>query len=387
MITIAGCQINEYEQKIYEDLAPYDWDKIYLSFQEEMTMFSNAVHLVKHTPVEKMPVIAGCEPAQYVPVLKIIERIYDSIERLEQVPTQPLRAPGGETPINAEVQGFAKTQGIDLVGFTTLENAWVFPFSDHWTYPQRYQPITDNHVICLGMEMSHDVFHSDHWPDLETLCEAMQTYAKLGEAVEKITEFIRGLGYKARGHHPYAGDFLYSAHAVKAGLGQLGAHGLVLTKKYGPRQRFAAITTNAPIRITKPRDLGVDALCTQCMRCVKTCPMKALPPFKVRWRGTLKWKINSNLCWPYFTANNGCGLCLIVCPWNKKDAWYHRIAAEGVKLSGLFRWSLLKIDDLFYWRKASTNPQRNVPKPKAGPMSFASMLEVLGKERLDKKPS
>jgi ferredoxin len=237
------------------------------------------------------------------------------------------------------------------------------------------------------MEMSHEAFHNNRFPGLETLFEAIQTYAKLGEAVEKITEFIRKLGYEARGHHPYAGNFLYSAHAVKAGLGQLGAHGLVITKKYGPRQRFAAITTNAPIRITEPCNLGVDDLCTQCMRCVHTCPVKALPPGKVYWRGILKWKLNSKRCWPYFIAHNGCGLCLIVCPWNKKNTWYHWIAAEGVKWSGLFRWLLLKIDDLFYWKNASTNPRRNVPQPEAGPLSFAAMLEVMGKERLDTKHS
>lgn len=384
---IAGCQINEYEQKMDEDLAPYDWDKIYLSFKEEMTMFQNVVYLVKNTPEEKMPVIAGCEPSQYLPVMKIIERIHDSIKRLEEVPRQSSHVAKTAPPINTAVKEFAKSQGIDLVGFTTLENAWVFPCSNHWTYPQRYQPITYAYVISLGMEMSHDVLNINHFPDLETLFEALQTYAKLGEAVEKITEFIRGLGYEARGHHPYAGDFLYSAHAVKAGLGQLGANGLVLTKKYGPRQRFAAITTNAPIHITEPCDLGVDDLCTKCMRCVNTCPVKALPPFKVNWRGTLKWKLNSRRCWPYFTANNGCGLCLVICPWNKKDTWYHRIVSEGVQRSGLFRWLILKIDDFFYWREASTNPRRDVPRPQAGPLSFAAMLEVIGKERLDKKHS
>lgn len=384
---IAGCMINEYEQKMYDELLPYDWDNIYLSFKEEMTMFHNVVHLAKNTPEESMPTIAGCEPSEYLPLMKTIERIYDSIKRLEEVPTQALHPPKVAVPINSKIREFAKTQEIDLVGFTPLEPAWVFPSSDNWTYPQTHQPIKYNHVISLGMEMSHDVLNINHFPDVETLYEALQAYARLGEAVERITEFIKELGYQARGHHPYAGDFLYSAHAVKAGLGQLGAHGLVLTKKYGPRQRFAAITTDAPMKVTEPCDLGVDELCRKCMRCVDICPTKALVPHKVSWRGTLKWKLNSKRCWPYFVANNGCGLCLLVCPWNKDDSWYHRLASNGVKWSGFFRWILLKIDNLFYWKDANTNPRNNKMKPKESPLNFAKMLELMGKERIDKRTS
>ena len=33
---LAGCRINDYEQKLYDQLLPYDWDDIYRSFKEEM---------------------------------------------------------------------------------------------------------------------------------------------------------------------------------------------------------------------------------------------------------------------------------------------------------------------------------------------------------------
>jgi ferredoxin len=380
---MAGCKINECEQKIYDDLLPYNWDSTYLSFKEEMTMFHNVVHLVKNTPEDKMPTIAGCAPDQYLPLMKSLERIYDSIKRLEEVPEKSLQAPKETLPINSRIKKEAKSLGIDLIGFTTLEPDWVFPFSNNWTYPQTHQKITCGNVISLGMEMSHDVLNINHFPDAGTLFEAIQNYAKLGEVVEKLAEFIRGLGYQARGHHPYAGDFLYSAHAVKAGVGQLGANGLVLTQKYGPRQRFAAITTDAPVTLTEPCDLGVDELCYRCMRCVNTCPTRALVPSKINWRGTLKWKLNSKRCWPYFVANNGCGLCLLVCPWNKENTWYHQLTATGVKWSGIFRRIILNIDDIVYWRNARTNPRKNKMKPLDEPLNFAKMLEVMGKERLD----
>jgi reductive dehalogenase len=377
---LAGCTINDYEQKLYDQLLPYDWDDIYLSFKEEMLMFQNVVHLIKNTPEDRLPAIGNCEPGQYVPLMKTLERIYDSIKRLEAPAEHPAQPPEEKVPVNVKVKACAQSQGIHLTGFTTLEPSWVFPASDNWTFPQTHQPIGYTNVIALGMEMNPAVFSSNHSPGVETLFEALLTYAKLGEAVEKITGFIRELGYQARGHHPYAGDFLYSAHAVKAGVGQLGANGLVLTQKYGPRQRFAAITTDAPITVTKPRNLGVNDLCYKCMRCVTTCPTGALSPGKVNWRGTVKWKLNHKRCWKYFIANNGCGLCLIVCPWNKEDSWYHRLAATGVTRSGLFRRMILTIDNLFYWRGAATNPRNGTVKPQEGPVSFAAMLEIMGKE-------
>lgn len=377
---LAGCRINDYEQKLYDQLLPYDWDDIYRSFEEEMIMFHNVVNLAKHTPEDMLPTIGSCEPSQYLPLMKMLEKVYDSIKRLEAPTENPAQQPREKISVNEKVTACAQNQGIHLIGFTTLEPSWVFPSSDNWIFPQTHQPIPHTHVISLGMEMSHAVFNSNHFPDGETLYEALRIYAKLGEAVENITAFIRGLGYKARGHHPYAGDFLYSAHAVKAGVGQLGANGMVLTERYGPRQRFAAITTDAPITMTQPRNLGVDDLCYKCMRCVTTCPVGALSPGKVNWRGTVKWKLNHKRCWKYFIANNGCGLCLMVCPWNKEDSWYHRFAAAAVVRSGLLRTLILAIDNRFYWRRAATHPRNSRVKPKESPLSFAVMLEIMGKE-------
>jgi ferredoxin len=378
---LAGCKINELEQKMYDNLLPNDWDEIYLSFKEEMIMFHNAVHLLRNTPEDTLPIIDNCEPGQYLPLMKTIERVYESIKRLEVLSKNHEQPPIKKEPINSEVTKFAQTQGIHLIGFTRLEPSWVFPSSENWTYPQTHQPIEHNNVVSLGMEMNHEIFNINRFPGVATLFEALQTYDRLGEAVEKVTEFIRELGYRARGHHPYAGDFLYSAHAVKAGVGQLGANGMVLTQRYGPRQRFAGITTDAPIITTKSRDLGVDDLCYKCMRCVTTCPTGALTPVKINWRGTLKWKLNHKRCWKYFIANNACGLCLIVCPWNKEDSWYHQLAATGVTWSGFLRTMILAIDNRFYWRHAATNPRNNIVKPKEEALSFATMLEIIGKER------
>jgi hypothetical protein len=52
----------------------------------------------------------------------------------------------------------------------------------------------------------------------------------------------------------------------------------------------------------------------------------------------------------------------------------------GVARSGLFRRMILAIDNQFFWRSARTNPRNSTVKPEKGPLSFAAMLEIMGKE-------
>ena len=98
---LAGCKINTLEQKLYDQLLPYDWDDIYLSFKEEMIMFQNAVHLLKNTPEDKLPTIGDCEPGQYLPVMKTLEKVYDSIKRLEAPAKNPKEPPKLKAPTPA----------------------------------------------------------------------------------------------------------------------------------------------------------------------------------------------------------------------------------------------------------------------------------------------
>ena len=154
----------------------------------------------------------------------------------------------------------------------------------------------------------------------------------------------------------------------------------VLSKQFGPRNRFAAITTDAPVRLTEFKDLGVDKVCNSCMRCVKACPTGALVPYKINWRGTLRWKIHERRCFKNYIENNACGICLNVCPWNKEYTWQHRAASEMIKWSGLFRKLLLAFDDHYYWKKSPLHPRNRKNIPASEPVSFKMLLETFGGE-------
>ncbi|MCK5806469.1 MAG: epoxyqueuosine reductase, partial [Lentisphaeria bacterium] len=61
--------------------------------------------------------------------------------------------------------------------------------------------------------------------------------------------------------------------AVRAGLGEIGFNGEILTPQYGPRQRFQLILTDAPL---DPTPMLEKPVCDMCMACVEICPLGAL---------------------------------------------------------------------------------------------------------------
>lgn len=66
-------------------------------------------------------------------------------------------------------------------------------------------------------------------------------------------------------------DFDYAA--VACGLCELGYNGLPLSKKFGSRQRFHMIITDAELPATP---LLTESVCSGCMSCVAACPLGAV---------------------------------------------------------------------------------------------------------------
>jgi ferredoxin len=75
------------------------------------------------------------------------------------------------------------------------------------------------------------------------------------------------------------GSFDLRYAAVVAGLGQLGANGLVINERLGSRIRLGAVITSAKIEADEPFEFGsnLPEFCVECgFRCVKACPASAL---------------------------------------------------------------------------------------------------------------
>jgi len=75
-------------------------------------------------------------------------------------------------------------------------------------------------------------------------------------------------------------DFEFAAQA--AGLAELGLGGFLLTKEYGPRQRFSLLLTDAEL---EPDPVFKKQVCGDCKACVAACPLGAIDASKLSKRG------------------------------------------------------------------------------------------------------
>jgi len=104
--------------------------------------------------------------------------------------------------------------------------------------------------------------------------------------------------------------------AVEAGLGILGKSRLLITPRFGPRQRVAAVITDAVLnpdkKITK-NEAG--KLCPpSCQACIKACPGKALSNEGIAWEKCNEVIKPHNSMYGY----SACSQCMIACPAGKK---------------------------------------------------------------------
>jgi epoxyqueuosine reductase QueG len=117
--------------------------------------------------------------------------------------------------------------------------------------------------------------------------------------------------YKA-GYTGFIPCFNHMAVAIAAGLGKLGACGVILTPKYGARQRWVSLVTEVPLHFgTKmKKEICLEKQTSDsCSKCIDACPRKAISLD----RGT-----DVRSCWIHWTRlrdqGSGCGVCIKVCP-------------------------------------------------------------------------
>lgn len=114
------------------------------------------------------------------------------------------------------------------------------------------------------------------------------------------------------------GEFPHKTAATRAGLGWIGRHCQLVTRRFGPWIRLGTVFSDIEIPCGPPIERN---FCGRCMRCVEACPAKALKgndwyPGMPREelldvRVCDKWKKDH-----YFQYHKGhnCGICSAVCP-------------------------------------------------------------------------
>ena len=208
-----------------------------------------------------------------------------------------------------ELHKYAQSVGADEIGFAVVPQEWVF----------KDTAIRYTQAIVLVMEMNKE--RMDLAPNPDTAVMVHETYNQLGQVSNKIADWLRERGYAAHAGHPLGGMALYPPMAQAAGMGWRGISGLVITPRFGPRVRLAAVFTeieNLPIYDGDEHAWVLD-FCEACLRCVRDCPPDAFYDSPIHHENGLVTVLDNGICFPYFVKYHGCSICIKVCPFNKSE--------------------------------------------------------------------
>ena len=150
------------------------------------------------------------------------------------------------TEMSREIKHVAKVFGADLVGITAYDERWVYTHAysrQGETEKEQELPTDLPNVIVIVQEMDRDL--------IETVPSALSgTATGVGYSQDSLVllglaQYVINLGYRAVA--TMNDTALAIPYALKAGLGEYGRHGLLITKEFGPRVRIGKIFTDLPL--------------------------------------------------------------------------------------------------------------------------------------------
>jgi epoxyqueuosine reductase len=247
-------------------------------------------------------------PGQMLPIMiPTLMGINKSLKSLADNPANPKTRAAPE--LIDEIRALAKRNGASSIGFTKVSPKWVF----------QKKAIAFDHAIVFAMEMDKE--RMDTAPSVSCMKTVMETYRDQGRLANKIAAWLRKRGFGAHAGHPLMGLALYPPMAQAAGLGWMGLNGIIITPEHGPRVRLAAVFTsieNLPFNEGNDHT-WVESFCDSCRMCIKQCPPQALFGEPVLHDNGRLTYIENKLCFPYFSENYGCSVCVRVCPFNQQS--------------------------------------------------------------------
>jgi epoxyqueuosine reductase QueG len=189
-----------------------------------------------------------------------------------------------------------------------------FPSAVSWAVPMNPQ-------IMVGIQNGPTQAYADEYARVND---------RINAAAQRLAAEISRSGFRAQ---PLAasvrtdtlnikGDFPHKTAATRAGLGWVGRHCQLITRRFGSWIRLGTVFTDMPLACGPPAERN---FCGRCRRCVDACPAgalkgKAWTPGVPREaildvRACDKWKKEH-----YAQYHNGhnCGICSAVCPYGMK---------------------------------------------------------------------
>ncbi len=184
-------------------------------------------------------------------------------------------------------------------------------------------------AICMAAELPLEAVREAKDGPSEALRESYKVAnKKMMGAAAGIVEKLEAAGYSGRIVHPaervdtenLVGPVSLKAVARSCGMGWIGKNGLMLTDRFGPRQRFLAILTDMPLLETPATR---ECECGDCRECIDNCAMKVLNDQTFRDRppsrdSTIDWqrcgRFELKLIGDGSRPERACGKCMAYCP-------------------------------------------------------------------------
>ena len=214
----------------------------------------------------------------------------------------------------------------ELPAYAVYSHQFSFKDMDAGEKPME---LDHTHAIAILIDQDDRTNQAFSGSDWISNSMSMMSYATSGFVAITLAEYIRRLGYSAKAHYAPYYDLMVPPILLMAGLGEMSRMGdTVLHPFMGPRFKAAVVTTDLPMTPDKPIDFGLQDFCSQCKKCARECPSKAISDGdKIMHNGYEKWPLDVQKCTTMRVGNqhgSGCGTCVKVCPWSKPYTPFHR---------------------------------------------------------------
>ena len=273
--------------------------------------------------------------------------------------------PVEESPekMSGYIKNVARFVGADLVGICRVHPNCVYSHEYNLFTHEHYPidiPQECSYAVLTAVAMDYKAMHTT--PSGVGGASTGLGYSKMVFVASLLANFIRGIGYRAI---PCGNDTALSVPlAMAAGLSEFSRMGLMITEKYGPRVRLCKVFTDLPLAIDRYRPFGVTEFCKTCEKCADNCPSRAIPhgpmttegPPASNQHGVLKWYVNPELCYSFWSANRvDCASCIRSCPYNKPRNILHDVVPFVSRRTTAFNKFFVWLDDLMGYGKLTSS--------------------------------
>ena len=107
-------------------------------------------------------------------------------------------------------------------------------------------------------------------PRAAVIRETARQYYRAALIAKSLAAALEAAGYQARAQYDAHYDAILPPLAVRAGLGEMGRHNILIAPRHGSRVRLGAVTTDYPLAFDQPVELGARAFCEICKKCERT---------------------------------------------------------------------------------------------------------------------